>query len=253
MKIETLSDGAKNYIEEGIGSGEFLPGQQLKEEEIARRLAISRPPIREAFKLLEAQGLVVRRPRHGVFVSEITEKDIWEVYTLKAVLYEMAIGLAIEKLTPSDIGRLDRLIDKMDKCVQKKPPEIPRYQKAHREFHSVILEASNNRRLVDVATTLHQQVRQYSYKSLQNNEHLQSSLKYHREIVLAIKERDAARARTLTREHVLVGLHVLIDGFEFEVLESDCIPMWENPLKPETEQLLPDGSALSMCSEDDRS
>jgi DNA-binding GntR family transcriptional regulator len=240
MNIDTLADGAKRYIEEGIGAGEFLPGQQLKEEEIAKRLEISRPPIREAFKLLEAQGLVLRRPRRGVFVSEITEKDIWEVYTLKAVLYEMAIGLAIEKFTPSDIERLDRLIDKMDSCVQKEPPEILSYQSAHREYHLVILEASDNRRLMEVAATLHQQVRRYSYKSLQNNEHLRSSLKAHKEIVQATKKGNAARARALMREHVLAGLNVLIDGFEYDALESDSIPSWKNPIEIQTEKELPD-------------
>jgi DNA-binding GntR family transcriptional regulator len=237
MKIDTLTDAAKRYIEEGIGTGEFFPGQQLKENEIARRLEISRPPIREAFKLLEAQGLVVRKPRHGVFVSEITEKDIWEVYTFKAAIYEMAIGLALRKFTPSDIERLERLIDRMDSCVQMEPPEIPGYQSAHSEYHLVILEASGNRRLMEVAATLHLQVRRASRQSLRNNEHLRSSLQYHREIVRATKEGDAARARVLMREHVLVGLNVLIDGFGYDALDSDSIPSWKNPVGIQTEQL----------------
>jgi DNA-binding GntR family transcriptional regulator len=236
MKIDTLADGAKNYIEEGIGTGEFFPGQQLKEEEIAKRLEISRPPLREAFKLLEAQGLVVRKPRHGVFVSEITAKDVWEVYTLKAVLYEMAIGLALEKFTPSDIERLERLIDMMDSCVQKEPPEILGYQTAHREYHLVILEASDNRRLIEFASTIHQQVRRYSFKSFHNNEHLRSSLKYHKKIVRAVREGNAAQARALMRGHVLVGLNALIDGFEYDALEPDSIPVWKNHFGIQIEQ-----------------
>ncbi|MBW1660458.1 MAG: GntR family transcriptional regulator, partial [Deltaproteobacteria bacterium] len=95
MKIESIVDIAKRHIEEWIITGQFLPGEQLKEEEISQRLEISRPPVREALKALEATGLVIRKPRRGVFVPEMTEKDIWEIYTLKSTLYEMAIDLAI--------------------------------------------------------------------------------------------------------------------------------------------------------------
>jgi len=228
MRIDTLADEVKKYIAEGISAGEFQPGQQLKEEKIARRLEISRPPIREAFKLLEAQGLVVRRPRRGVFVSEVKEKDVWEVYSLKAVLYEMAIGLAIKKFTASDFERLERLIEDMGSCVRQSPPDILRYQSAHWQYHLLILEASNNRRLVEVASTLHQQVLRFSYKSLQNNDHLLSSLKYHKDIVRAANKGNTARAMILMREHVLVAMNELIDGFEYDALESDYIPMWKD-------------------------
>ena len=93
MEVQSLSDLAREHIMKQIAQGVLIPGQQIKEEEIAGRLNISRPPIREAFKSLEAEGLVVRRPRRGVFVTEMTLKDVWEVYTLKAYLYAMTAVL----------------------------------------------------------------------------------------------------------------------------------------------------------------
>ncbi len=85
ITIGSIVDYAKNFIEQCIVTGELSPGQRIKEEEIAKKLEISRPPVREAFKILEAEGLIRRNPRRGVFVTEITSKDVWEIYTLKMV------------------------------------------------------------------------------------------------------------------------------------------------------------------------
>ena len=128
MKIESIVDLAKRHMELWIIKGEYVPGQKLKEEEIAVRLGISRPPIREAFKALETEGLVVRKPRRGVFVTEMTAKDVWEAYTLKAVLYEMATGLAMETITANQISELDEVVQQMEACVETESVDLLQYQ-----------------------------------------------------------------------------------------------------------------------------
>ncbi len=212
MKIESIVDIAKRHIEEWIITGQFLPGQQLKEEEICQRLEISRPPVREALKALEATGLVIRKPRRGVFVPEMTKKDVWEIYTLKAALYEMAIELAISAFTESEIRQLESLVEKMEACVGKEPFDILHYQDIHRTFHTLIMDVAGNGRLKTIAANLHNQVSMISYKTLQEKGHYLSSLQYHREILLAVKKKDVITARRLTKEHVLSALEVLLDS-----------------------------------------
>ena len=124
MKIESLVDLAKRHIQLWIIKGEYQPGQRLKEEEISARLDISRPPVREAFKFLEAEGLVIRKPRRGVFVSEMTAKDVWEAYTLKATLYEMATELALDKMTARQIVELESIVKKMEDCANAEPVDL---------------------------------------------------------------------------------------------------------------------------------
>lgn len=209
MKIESIVDIAKRHIEEWIITGQFLPGEQLKEEEICQRLEISRPPVREALKALEATGLVTRKPRRGVFVPEMTEKDIWEIYTLKATLYEMAIDLAIPAFTKKEVARLESLVAKMEACVKNEPFNVLQYQKLHRTFHNLIMDVAGNSRLKTFAENLHNQVSMISYKTLQEREHYLSSLYYHREIMRAIKGKNIKDARELTKEHVLTALDVL--------------------------------------------
>jgi len=211
VKIESIADIAKGRIQEWIVTGRFLPGEQLKEEELCRRLNISRPPLREALKTLEAIGMVIRKPRRGVFVPKMTEEDMREIYTLKATLYEMAVGLAIKVITEKEIRQLESLVKKMEMCVKKETLDVLLYQKIHRTFHNVIMDAAGNRRLKTVALHLHNQVSICSYKTLQDRDHLYSSLRCHYAILKAIKERNKPEACRLMKEHVLNALNILRD------------------------------------------
>ncbi len=206
MQIESITDLAKGHIQVWIIKGEYQPGQQLKEEEIATRLDISRPPVREAFKMLEAEGLVIRKPRRGVFVTEMTEKDVWEAYTLKAALYEMALELALNSIDESQVQELEAVVQRMENCVQAEPVDLLGYQAYHRDFHNQIMVISGHHRLKKIAASIHNQVSRFSYQSLQNKQHLDSSVRYHGQILDAIKSRDSARACKLMKEHVLKAI-----------------------------------------------
>ena len=210
MKIESIVDLAKRHMELWIIKGEYEPGQKLKEEEIALRLAISRPPVREAFKALETEGLVVRKPRRGVFVTEMTAKDVWEAYTLKAALYEMATELAMDTISINQISELDTVVQQMEACVKSEPVDLLQYQEYHQHFHDKIMVVSGHDRLKKISVSIHNQVGRFSYKSLQNESHLQSSVRYHRRIINAIKTEDKTLACRLMKQHVLEALAVLL-------------------------------------------
>ena len=206
--MESLVDLAKQHIESWIIKGEYGPGQKLKEGEISDRLGISRPPVREAFKMLEAEGLVARRPRRGVFVSEMTEQDVWEAYTLKAALYELAAALAIEVISAAQIERLEMIVEAMQICLEQEPVDIIGYQLQHQRFHDLIMTVSGNRRLKKFSVSLHNQVCRFSYRSLQDGDHLDSSLRYHRQILKAFQSGDKRSACRLMKAHVLDALDV---------------------------------------------
>ncbi len=221
MQIESIADLAKGHIQVWIIKGEYPPGQQLKEEEIATRLDISRPPVREAFKMLEAEGLVMRRPRRGVFVTEMTEKDVWEAYTLKAALYEMALELAMNTISESQIQALEAILRRMEACVASEPVDLMRYQEYHQNFHNLIIQISGHDRLKKISDSIHNQVSRFSYKSLQNCEHLKSSVRYHREIIKAVMAEDIASACRLMKEHVIEALDVLLAMPELQKKKPD--------------------------------
>jgi DNA-binding GntR family transcriptional regulator len=216
MKPESLVEYARQHLAQDIVAGRLRPGQRIKEEEIAARLGISRPPLREAFKSLEAEGLVTRAPRRGVFVSEIAETDVWEIYTLKGALYSLATALAVDRITEKDLARLERTAERMEECLRREPPEVERYQSFHEDFHGLLMEIGGNRRLKRIAESLHAQVKRFSAISLADKEHLTRSCAYHRRILTAIREQDRERAVEITRDHIQGALEVLQGMFSLD-------------------------------------
>lgn len=211
MKVESIVDIAAQHIEELIITGRLRPGEQIKEDDIAGTLDISRPPVREALNGLEGEGLVVRRPRKGAFVSEMAEKDIWEVYTLKAELYAMATDAAIDRISKSQARQLISLVERMGACSSTGKKIILKYQKLHWKFHVKIMEIAGNQRLFRFASNLHKQIRRYSFQTLSYEEHLLASHQYHNRIAVCIVDKDRENARNLMREHVLDAMNFLLN------------------------------------------
>jgi DNA-binding GntR family transcriptional regulator len=207
MKVESIVDRTVKRLEDMIIKGKLQPGQQVKEQEIADRLGVSRPPVREAFKLLEAEGLVRREPRRGVFVAELTGEDIWEIYTLKTSLYTLAVTLAIDKLTTAGIEKLEKIVGQMEALVHgQEPPDIIRYEELNHHFHDTTALIAGHGRLRKIQQSINNQVKRVAYRSLADRRHLEQSCRYHRAILDAIKDRDKARAEALTCEHILKGM-----------------------------------------------
>jgi DNA-binding GntR family transcriptional regulator len=211
MKIQSKSmvDHAVHYLEDMIVKGKFGPGQRIKEQEISTRLGVSRPPVREAFKILEAEGLIRREPRRGVIVSEVTKDDIWEIYTLKIPLYTLAVVLAIDRMSDNDIGKLEKIVVQMEALsFNEANPDIMKYEELNNLFHETTAAMARHGRLKKIVQSLNNQIKRISYRSFTKEGHLQSSCRYHRQILEAIRSRDKALAERLTKEHIERGLAI---------------------------------------------
>ncbi|MFO7801431.1 MAG: GntR family transcriptional regulator [Desulfovermiculus sp.] len=206
MTVQSLVELVTSFVKEQIITGKLQPHQQVKEEEVASKFDISRPPVREAFSRLEAEGLVVKKPRKGVFVTEPTMDDVREIYKLKASLYELSTELAMQVMTEGDVLELERLIQSMNEHTRQMEFDILGYQSVHIQFHRKIMLLAGNKRLLNFAENLHNQVCRFSYKALQYREHIQYSMVYHNDILQAIQARDQKRACQLTKDHVLDAL-----------------------------------------------
>jgi len=209
MKIKSLVDHTSKYLEDMIIKGKLRPGQRIKEQEVSSQLGISRPPVREAFKILEVEGLIKREPRRGVFVSEVTKNDIWEIYTLKIALYTLAVTLAIDRISDNGMGKLEKIVAQMEVIVQDDTnPDIIKYEELNNLFHETTTILAGHGRLKKMVQSLNNQIKRVSYRSFTKEGHLKSSCRYHRQILEAIKERDKILAERLTKEHIEKGLEI---------------------------------------------
>lgn len=204
--MESVGDYAKKYIRRLILENELRPGEHVTEEKIARRLKISRPPIREAFKSLEENGLLERKARRGVYVSEINEKDLCECFMLRMALYGLAIRMCVKNITSKDTSRLEKILSRMQLCVNNDCPDIHKYQSLNRLFHNTTIDIAKYDRLKKFCAALDDQMCRYSYLPLKSKSYLLASYKYHQRILCAIKLKDIETALKLNEAHIEKGL-----------------------------------------------
>ena len=146
----SLADQIADSIVEGIAAGVIAPGQRIVESELANDLKVSRVPIREALKILHAQGIVVSRPHHGVRVAKFDDEKIVQIYEVRCSLEKIAVRDACRRRQelPVLLAKLDAIIDKMEYCLHRS--DFIGVSKADLEFHHEICIASGN----DIVLTL---------------------------------------------------------------------------------------------------
>lgn len=197
-----LTQGVVDYLAEAIIYNELKPGQRLLEEELARRFQISRTPIREAFRILEQEGLAVFLARRGVQVAPLSRRLVREIYECRAVLEGLAAGLAADQLTPQSMNRLNRTYARMAAAAKRK--DIRDYFKENVELQSEIRKLSGNSVLARLLGGLGRQTLRYRYIVYEMvPEMIDISLRTNGEILKALQMKDAARVRQLT-EHLIL-------------------------------------------------
>jgi len=220
IRIQSVVDVVTADLRHQIIRGVLTSGQRIKEVEIAREFNTSRPPVRESFKILESEGLITIRPRRGAFVSEITQKDIWEIYTVYAALTDLAIELAIEKVSTEDIGKLENCIKKMEEGVYQEPEDVDKYHKYHRIFHENILQIAENNRLMKICISLNNQTLKFSKIIFSNREYRMASFQKHKEILETIRMKNKDQAKRVSYDHVMEGMKNLQGIFEESKIEA---------------------------------
>jgi len=207
-----LSQTVVSELKRLIYSGEFMPGERLNEATLAIRMGTSRGPIREAMKVLAGLGLVTSIPNRGMFVRQLSVRDMVEVYELRAVIFAFAAERACENFSKQDAVRFEKLLDDMDSAYQNNDGAL--YYELNLAFHELILDLSGNKKAKqtydDYVKELHLFRRKYF--NISNNMH--NSNAEHRKIYQAISSGSPAKAWTAAQRHVLGGRSRLLATLE---------------------------------------
>ena len=188
----TLVVKVANQIREAIKSGKLKPGEHIIEGDLAMDMGISRFPIREAIRYLEKEGLVTTTPYKGAHVTELTEKDLEEIYSLRIVIEELAIRTLIKHLDSEKVKKLESVVTAM-KQVAKNCRTIEEVIDVDLSFHRTICELSENRRLLELWLNLSHQLRAFIVLDdhLYGDDTPEKTLETHYPVFEAIKKGDS--------------------------------------------------------------
>jgi DNA-binding GntR family transcriptional regulator len=171
----------------------------LRPQALASRLSVSVMPVREALRLLEAEGLVSFTPRRGARVAELSEEDIEETYIVRAALEGLAARLAVQNMTPRDLRALQRTHSRMQRARQEE--DLAEFLTSDREFHATMYGLSKREGLVRRILQLWDQSRRYLALTYETANPWDDALASHQAILKACQAHDAAQAERVTREH----------------------------------------------------
>ncbi|MGE5123270.1 MAG: GntR family transcriptional regulator [Acidobacteriaceae bacterium] len=195
-----LTDWAYHWLKRAILSLDLAPGAQLNINTIASELNISRTPIREAFLRLEKDGLVKSIPRIGFYVTEITKRDLEELYEIRELLESRAIEDAVNNLNDQDLRKVDHLIETGFMSIEEK--DVDKYLQAEIDFHNFLIEHSRNRHLISIMESLRDLTLRWRNLSLRTFRNLKLSQQEHIDIVAAMKSRDGKKAGEMMSRHI---------------------------------------------------
>lgn len=202
LSPRALYEEVAELLRQRIFSRELEPGSWIDELKIAEEYGISRTPLREALKVLAAEGLVTMKVRRGAYVTEVSEKDLADVYHLLALLESDAAGVVAERATDDELASLQTLHHELEAAVS----ERDRFFALNEQFHMRVLELARNRWREQMVADLRKVMKLNRHNSLLKSGRLEESLAEHRAIVAALTERNAALTVQRMREHFQNGL-----------------------------------------------
>jgi DNA-binding GntR family transcriptional regulator len=188
-------------LRQAILQGDLVPGQRLRQKELAERLGMSPTPIREALRTLEAEGLLMRVPYKGVYIAEVPPEESEEIALIRSVLEGLAVKLGAPRLTERDIENLAELVHGMEKAWEQ--IDLAQLRRLNYHFHSLIYGACGSQRLQEMIERLWPRFATDLLWMIPGR--AERSIRQHYAILEAIRKGDADSAADLMSDHILTA------------------------------------------------
>lgn len=197
QRYRTTPGLVAEVLREAILRSLLKGGERLRQDEIAASLGVSRIPVREALRQIEAEGLVTFYPHRGAVVSELSHEEVQEIYEIRIPLEATAIRLAVPHLEEDDLRRAEQILEAMDRET-----DVARWSTLNREFHTSLYAPANRPRLMALINVLRTNVERYLRIYISLMRHRPNAQREHRRIVAACRRRDAAAAAKALESHL---------------------------------------------------
>jgi DNA-binding GntR family transcriptional regulator len=199
-------------LKQAIVRGDFSPGNRLVESRIAEAMGISRTPVREAIHKLEREGLIKKLPQGGFYVLNLTREEIEETFGIRSVLESYAARLAAINHQKEELEPLEEKIGEFQYFLNR--GEMGTLLKINTEFHNLLYAMSRSPKLIKMINDLQDQIYRFRKIILNIETMAKTSNDDHRQMLSAMKTRDADRVETLVRQHILRGQRIVLKELE---------------------------------------
>jgi len=206
----TLPSTIAEQLRQMITEGELLAGTRLNERTLGVRLGVSRTPLREAFRLLAADGLIELTPNRGAQVVSLSEQDIRDSFEVMSGLEALSGELACRHVTADEIAEIKALTFEMLACHARH--DLPGYYRLNRAIHDRINRAAGNRLLAQVYSTLNLRIQNLRFRSNFDRDKWNKAAREHTAMVDALEARDGPRLAAILRSHLLQKCDAVLDA-----------------------------------------
>ena len=201
-----LYEEVAELMRQRIFARELEPGSWIDELRIAEALGISRTPLREALKVLAAEGLVTMKVRRGAYVTEVSDKDLRDVYHLLALMESDAARVVAQNASTEQMAQIEALHQDLEEAVGNRD----RFFEINEAFHMLLLKLADNRWRDQMVADLRKVMKLNRHNSLLKSGRIEESLAEHRAIMQALQTRDAMATTARMREHFANGLNAAV-------------------------------------------
>lgn len=198
----TVAQSVAAQIREQILKREISGGEPLRQEAIAKSFGTSIIPVREALRQLEAEGLVELKSHRGAIATELTLDKALEWIHLRRLIETDLIGIAIDKITDSDLAKAEEILGKFDDAMDHLR-EIAQWTAYNWEFHSTLYSPANRPETLKILHALHNKCDRYIRVQLLGGDHITRAENEHHELVDLCRKRDKRAAKALIHQHIV--------------------------------------------------
>ena len=197
---QPLSAGLYTELQSDILSGAIPNGSKLTEQAICKKYNVSRTPVREAFRQLEADGLIENIPNRGAFVTGLTRRDISDLFDLRALFEVQAVEWAIKRMTSEDIDKLAETVEFMEFYTLK--DDVDKVLTFNSQFHSIIYAGTGNRMIQKTLSIYQTYLKHSAPAKTYTGDYLKTILEEHKAIFEAFESKNPAAGRKAMEYHM---------------------------------------------------
>jgi len=201
IERRSIPEAIRDSLQERILNGEFKEGDALVQDVIAEEYQVSRMPVREALRQLEADGLVAMRTHKGAVVTTVPTEQVEELFDLRALLESDLLGRALPRMTDGDIVEARKILEDLEESYRRR--DMASWGRLNWEFHRRLYAPAGRSQTLAVLQNINLQVERYIRLHLLMTDGIEEAEREHREILKLCALRDGERAEAFLRQHIL--------------------------------------------------